>query len=149
VSWLAPTPRTLSTVDRGVRQLVLWDIDRTLLYVGEIDRQVYREAFAELVGREPAALPAKGAGRTVPLATREMFLINGVPESQAAELTTRALEFLPRRFAQYRDRLAREGRPGSGVSRPLPIMLPTCGPAGAPGGIRAPNLLIRRLGKRG
>lgn len=31
--------------------LVLWDIDRTLLYVGDIDRQVYRETFAEVVGR--------------------------------------------------------------------------------------------------
>jgi phosphoglycolate phosphatase-like HAD superfamily hydrolase len=92
-----------------MRRLVLWDIDRTLLYVGEFDRQVYREVFAELVGRVPEALPAKGTGRTVPLATREMFLINGVVESQVAELTTHALQLLPRRFAAYRDRLGREG----------------------------------------
>ncbi|MFJ9815496.1 HAD family hydrolase [Streptomyces sp. NPDC101151] len=30
--------------------LVLWDIDRTLLYVGDIDRQVYRETFTEIGG---------------------------------------------------------------------------------------------------
>lgn len=92
-----------------MRRLVLWDIDRTLLYVGEVDRQVYREVFAELVGRRPDVLPAKGTGRTVPLATREMFLINGVPEPQVAELTAHALELLPRRFAGHRTRLASEG----------------------------------------
>jgi phosphoglycolate phosphatase-like HAD superfamily hydrolase len=92
-----------------MRRLVLWDVDRTLLYVGEIDRQVYQEVFAELLGRAPKTLPAKGTGRTVPLATKEMFLINGVAESQVAELATHALRLLPQRFAAYRDRLASEG----------------------------------------
>lgn len=47
-------PRSRLVVDR----LVLWDIDRTLVYVGSIDRLVYREVFTELVGREPASLRA-------------------------------------------------------------------------------------------
>lgn len=88
---------------------MLWDVDRTLLYVGQIDRQVYREVFAELVGEQPRVLPAKGAGRTVPLAVWEMFLVNGIDETQAGVLTARALELIPGRFASYRSRLAREG----------------------------------------
>ena len=63
------------------RSLVLWDIDRTLLYVGEIDRQVYREAFAEIVGRPAERLPARGTGVTMPLAIRSLLLHNGVPAS--------------------------------------------------------------------
>ncbi|MFD3774874.1 hypothetical protein [Streptomyces sp. NPDC058612] len=49
--------------------LVLWDIDRTLLYVGDIDRQVYRKTFAEVVSRPADRLPARGTGVTMPLAT--------------------------------------------------------------------------------
>lgn len=90
-------------------RLVLWDIDRTLIYVGGVDRLVYREVFADLVGREPTNLPAKGTGLTVPLATRELFTDNGVPEAQIDGLVQRALAEIPTRFASYQGRVRTEG----------------------------------------
>jgi phosphoglycolate phosphatase-like HAD superfamily hydrolase len=92
-----------------VKRLVLWDIDRTLIYVGGVDRLVYREVFTDLVGREPASLPAKGTGLTVPLATRELFVSNGVPEGQLDRLVHLALAEIPVRFASYQDRVLAEG----------------------------------------
>ncbi|MFE3328989.1 HAD family hydrolase [Streptomyces sp. NPDC059176] len=89
--------------------LVLWDIDRTLVYTGEIDRRVYREAFEDVVGRIPEALPAKGTGLTMPLAVRELLVANSVPADRIDELAVRIVEQLPRRLAAYRDLVARDG----------------------------------------
>ncbi|WP_172386616.1 HAD family hydrolase [Streptomyces sp. MNP-20] len=91
------------------RTLVLWDIDRTLLYVGDIDRQVYREAFAEVVGRPADRLPARGTGVTMPLAIRSLLLDNGVPESAVPELLPRMVELLPKRLAAHTDDLQGQG----------------------------------------
>lgn len=77
--------------------LVLWDIDRTLLYVGDIDRQVYRETFAEVVGRPAERLPARGTGVTMPLAIRGLLLSNGVPEEDVPRLLPQMVELLPKR----------------------------------------------------
>ncbi|GHH93940.1 hypothetical protein [Streptomyces capillispiralis] len=79
--------------------LVLWDIDRTLLYVGQIDRQVYRETFAEIVGYPVERLPARGTGVTMPLAIRAMLLDNGVPDDRVSELLPLMVELLPKRLA--------------------------------------------------
>ena len=81
--------------------LVLWDIDRTLLYVGDIDRQVYREAFAEVVGRPAVNLPARGTGVTMPLAIQALLRDNGVPDDLIPELLSRIVEFVPRRLAAH------------------------------------------------
>ncbi|AXG80844.1 HAD family hydrolase [Streptomyces paludis] len=90
--------------------LVLWDIDRTLLYVGDIDRLVYREVFESVVGREPEVLPRKGTGITMPLAVRELLLANSVPPDQVDEFTDRIVDLLPKRLGDHRDRLRTEGR---------------------------------------
>ena len=81
--------------------LVLWDIDRTLLYVGDVDRQVYRETFAEIVGRPAERLPARGTGVTMPLAIRSLLLDNGVPEADVPHLQPRMVELLPQRLAAH------------------------------------------------
>jgi phosphoglycolate phosphatase-like HAD superfamily hydrolase len=80
---------------------VLWDIDRTLVYVGEVDRAAYREAFAEVVGRPAERLPAKGTGVTMPLAIRGLLEDNGVTGVTADELLPVMLEVVPRRFAAH------------------------------------------------
>jgi phosphoglycolate phosphatase len=80
---------------------VLWDIDRTLVYVGEVDRTAYREAFAEVVGRPAERLPAKGTGVTMPLAIRGLLEDNGVGERAADVLLPRMLEAVPRCFAAH------------------------------------------------
>ncbi|MFC5253439.1 HAD family hydrolase [Streptomyces nigrescens] len=89
--------------------LVLWDIDRTLLYVGNIDRQVYREAFFEVVGRPAERLPARGTGVTMPLAIRSLLRENGVPASEVPNLLPRIAELLPRRLADHMADLRSEG----------------------------------------
>ncbi|MGW1614927.1 HAD family hydrolase [Streptomyces sp. NPDC002285] len=92
------------------RSLVLWDIDRTLLYVGEIDRQVYRETFAEVVGYPAERLPARGTGVTMPLAIRAMLLDNGVPEARVPELLPLMVELLPKRLAEHTEDLRQHGK---------------------------------------
>ncbi|MFE3584114.1 HAD family hydrolase [Streptomyces vinaceus] len=89
--------------------LVLWDIDRTLLYTGDIDRRVYRETFTDVVGRPPTALPARGTGVTMPLAVRELLKANHVPPADSEALANRIVEQLPQRLQQYRELLATDG----------------------------------------
>ncbi|MFF4448196.1 HAD family hydrolase [Streptomyces sp. NPDC001502] len=89
--------------------LVLWDIDRTLLYTGDIDRRVYRESFTDVVGRPPTALPARGTGVTMPLAVRELLSVNDVPATQIDRFASRIIDQLPRRLEGYRALIASEG----------------------------------------
>lgn len=89
--------------------LILWDIDRTLVYVGDIDRRVYRETFAEVVGRPAERLPARGTGVTMPLAIRSLLLNNDVPEHAVPDLLPRMVELLPKRLAAHADDLRSQG----------------------------------------
>ncbi len=75
--------------------LILWDVDRTLLYVGETDRAVYRAAFQDVAGRPPTRLPERGTGRTMPLAVRELLAANDVPAQDVDELAERIVRLLP------------------------------------------------------
>lgn len=101
---------TAPATSRGAaRALVLWDIDRTLVYVGEVDRTAYREAFAEVVGRPAERLPAKGTGVTMPLAIRGLLEDNGVGAREADELLPRMLEAVPLRFAAHTEDVRRLG----------------------------------------
>jgi phosphoglycolate phosphatase-like HAD superfamily hydrolase len=95
--------------DRPPHTLVLWDIDRTLLYVGGIDRLVYRETFAEVVGRSATVFPARGTGMTMPLAIQGFLRDNGVPDSDVPDLTARMVEQLPGRLAEHRADLITDG----------------------------------------
>ncbi|MFC9734188.1 HAD family hydrolase [Streptomyces roseolus] len=89
--------------------LVLWDIDRTLVYTGDIDRRVYQETFTSVVGRPPTALPARGTGVTMPLAVRELLRVNHVPEKSVETLADRIVAELPDRLSGHREQLATEG----------------------------------------
>lgn len=102
------TPRGAARAG-AVKALVLWDIDRTLVYVGEVDRTAYREAFAEVVGRPAERLPAKGTGVTMPLAIRGLLADNGVGEREVDALVPRMLESVPRRFAAHTEDVRRLG----------------------------------------
>ena len=75
--------------------LVLWDIDRTLLYVGNTDRRVYQDAFAQVVGRPAEHLPSRGTGTTMPLAVQELLRRNNVPTAEVATLSAQVLARLP------------------------------------------------------
>ncbi|GHC74194.1 hypothetical protein RFN57_25570 [Streptomyces violaceochromogenes] len=101
------------------RSLVLWDIDRTLLYVGEVDRQVYRETFEEVVGYPVEHLPARGTGVTMPLAIRSMLVGNGVPEGRVPELLPLMVELLPTRLAAHMADLRQQGELMPGATAAL------------------------------
>ncbi|MFB8201927.1 HAD family hydrolase [Kitasatospora purpeofusca] len=89
--------------------LVLWDIDRTLVYVGETDRAVYREAFREVVGRDATKLPERGTGRTMPLAVRELLTANDADCGDIEALAERITALLPERLAARATQLRSAG----------------------------------------
>lgn len=124
--------------------LVLWDIDRTLLYVGDIDRQVYRETFAEIVGRPAERLPARGTGVTMPLAIRSLLLDNGVPEEDVPGLVPRMVELLPQRLASHADDLREQGvlLPGAVAALKAVHAQPGCVPTVVTGNLK-PNALLK------
>ncbi|MFD4592988.1 HAD family hydrolase [Streptomyces rubiginosohelvolus] len=99
-------------------KLVLWDVDRTLLYVGDTDRRVYREVFREVVGREAERLPARGTGVTMPLAVRALLTANGVAEAEVEELAQRIVDRMPAQLARHRDEMRRSGQlmPGAAAA---------------------------------
>ncbi|MFF7888395.1 HAD family hydrolase [Streptomyces sp. NPDC020794] len=90
--------------------LVLWDIDRTLLYTGDTDRLVYRELFEEVVGRPAESLPARGTGVTMPLAVRELLRANAVEPERIDELAQRIVRRMPAQLERHRDDLSRTGQ---------------------------------------
>ena len=124
--------------------LVLWDIDRTLLYVGDIDRQVYRETFAEVVGRPAERLPARGTGVTMPLAIRSLLMDNGVPEVAVPGLVPRMVELLPQRLAAHSDDLREQGvlLPGAVDALKAVRAQPGCVPTVVTGNLK-PNALLK------
>ncbi|MGV9313846.1 HAD family hydrolase [Streptomyces sp. NPDC003691] len=111
--------------------LVLWDIDRTLLYVGDIDRLVYRTVFERVVGRAPERLPAKGTGVTMPVAVKELLTVNGVPGEQVDAFARRIIGLMPGELERHRERMPTDGLllPGAVESlsavRKSPRLLPS------------------------
>ncbi|MFK0172591.1 HAD family hydrolase [Streptomyces sp. NPDC090306] len=111
--------------------LVLWDIDRTLVYTGDTDRRVYRELFEEEVGRPAAALPERGTGVTMPLAVRELLRVNDVPPGDEEALAERIVSRMPDRLNEHRDDLLRSGQELPGARETLravhadPDLVPT------------------------
>jgi phosphoglycolate phosphatase len=65
-------------------QLVLWNIDLTLVDVAKVTRAAYAEAFAKVAGRPLVHLPQM-AGRTEPEAFFDALALNDADMSEAAE----------------------------------------------------------------
>ncbi|MFF5438777.1 HAD family hydrolase [Streptomyces achromogenes] len=99
--------------------LVLWDIDRTLLYVGDTDRLVYRQVFREVVGRDAERLPERGTGVTMPLAVRELLSSNGVPDAEVGHLAQVIVDRLPGCLEQHREDMRLSGRTMPGAEAAL------------------------------
>ncbi|MBV6695663.1 haloacid dehalogenase-like hydrolase [Kitasatospora aureofaciens] len=111
--------------------LVLWDVDRTLVYVGETDRAVYREAFLQAIGREATRLPERGTGRTMPLAVRELLAANGIDHQDVERLAERIVQLLPQLLAKRSEQLRDHGQIMAGAPAALeavhvhPDLVPT------------------------
>jgi phosphoglycolate phosphatase len=102
---------------RGI--LVLRDIGRTRLYSGDIDRQVYREVFADLAGRVPRSLPERGSGITTPIVLLRLFAGNGVVAGRIEGLTRAAVRLLPEHLFRDRARLLSAGTVMPGAAEGL------------------------------
>jgi phosphoglycolate phosphatase-like HAD superfamily hydrolase len=88
------TPRAADNPDDGRDQggpqggersrfLVLWDIDGTLVQVGEVGRDIFTEAFQAVVGRAPDQVAARTlamAGRTDPEIALEFLAAHEIAE---------------------------------------------------------------------
>src|SRR5690606_8851693 len=68
-----------------------------------------KETFTSVVGRPPAALPARGTGVTMPLAVRELLRVNQVPEQDVETFAARIVDELPERLAGHRELLFNDG----------------------------------------
>jgi phosphoglycolate phosphatase len=66
-------------------QLVLWNIDLTLVDVARVTRAAYAEAFAKVAGRPLVHLPQM-AGRTEPEVFFDALALNDADMSEASEL---------------------------------------------------------------
>lgn len=87
-------------------RLVLWDIDRTLLFAGGVDKQVWRDACQHLTGRPPRDL-GMTSGRTDPEIILHALRECGIDEHKAAQLLPEALrleaDLLASRVNQLRE----------------------------------------------
>lgn len=101
--------------DPGWR-LVLWDVDRTLLHVEGVSRQVYEDAFLAVVGR-PLERLADMAGRTDRWIITETLALHGVPDADG-KLESFYGE-LGRAVRERRDLLRASGRALPGAQEAL------------------------------
>lgn len=76
--------------------LVLWDIDNTLVSTTDYDRHAYRTVVKRLTGRDAAALPPSGAGRSEHATLRELLRANGVTGTDFDRLLPDATALLRR-----------------------------------------------------
>ncbi|WP_341869877.1 HAD family hydrolase [Streptomyces bauhiniae] len=129
--------------------LVLWDIDRTLLYTGDIDRRVYSELFEEVVGRPAEHLPARGTGVTMPLAVRELLRVNSVEPMRVEELAHKIIQRMPDQLGSHQRDLVRMGKvmPGAAAALAAVHRKPEFVPTVVTGNLRgSAEIKLRALG---
>lgn len=102
-------PRRRCVIDR----LILWNIDLTLLDVGQVSRECYAEAFREVTGRSLAALPQL-AGRSDSEIFFESLFLNDAPpgpdEAASTDLLAAYCTRLAAAFAKREADLSRRGK---------------------------------------
>lgn len=136
-------PRRRCVIDR----LILWNIDQTLLDVGQVSREAYAQAFREVTGRSLAALPQL-AGRSDSEIFFESLFLNDVPpgpdESASAELLEAYCARLAAALAGREADLCRRGRllPGARAAVAAAAALPGAFQTVLTGTIR-PNALCK------
>jgi phosphoglycolate phosphatase-like HAD superfamily hydrolase len=99
-------------------RLVLWDIDRTLVFAGGVDKAVWLEVCTELAGR-PVTKLGQTSGRTDPQILRDAFRLAGLDEDAANRLLPTALRMEGERLAARRADLAAKGHPMPGAADAL------------------------------
>lgn len=98
--------------------LVLWDIDRTLLFAGGVDKQVWRDACQQLTGQPPRDL-GMTSGRTDPEILLHALQQCGVDEPEAERLLPDALRLEADLLADRVDQLRAHGHALPGAAAAL------------------------------
>jgi phosphoglycolate phosphatase-like HAD superfamily hydrolase len=107
-------------------RLVLWDIDRTLIFAGGVDKGVWIEVCSELLGR-PVTELAGTSGRTDPQILLDALLRAGVEETEARLLLPKALHMEVGRLAAKREELRAKGHMLPGADAALAALASTPG----------------------
>jgi len=98
-----------------LRQLVLWDVDGTLLSAGAIGREAFYDGVAEVLRREVGDLGVEMSGKTDPLIALEILERLGIRSNDARRLLPDVLAALASHLSDGRDRIGSEGRVHPGV----------------------------------
>ena len=108
----------------GVRTLVLWDVDHTLMETGGVGFELFRTAFERATGRE-LEHPAEVTGRTEPAIFRETVELQRMPYSPA--LFDRYAALLAAGYVAGADEMARRGRALPGAAEAIAALASTDG----------------------
>jgi phosphoglycolate phosphatase-like HAD superfamily hydrolase len=106
----------------GLRTLVLWDVDHTLMETGGVGFELFRAAFEQATGRE-LEHPAEVTGRTEPAIFRETVELQRMPYSPA--LFDRYAALLSAGYAASADEMTRRGRALPGAAEAIAALAST------------------------
>lgn len=98
--------------------LVLWDVDRTLLSAGGVDKDVWRQTCIQLTGTPPATL-AGTSGRTDPQILLDALMACGLDNDAAQRLLPQALRLEVALLAQRADEMRERGHTMPGAPEVL------------------------------
>lgn len=99
--------------------LVLWDIDRTLIYAGGVDKQVWLDVCTELTGLPATRPPTSTSGQTDPQILLAILTTTGIGHQHASELLPRALQREAEVLAQRQTQLRQAGHALPGAQQAL------------------------------
>lgn len=105
-----------------MKRLVLWDVDGTLVRLGQASRHPFQVALTHVLGRELEEQfheRVEMSGKTDPQIARELLLLAEVAEHQVGEETAAVLEHLEAELAALADRMPEDGRVLPGVAELL------------------------------
>ena len=110
-------------------KLVLWDIDGTLVRVGDLGRDPFQQAVVDALGRDLGPefhRRVRMSGKTDPQIARELLLLASVSEDDVERHLPEVLRRLEDGLAGVEERIAAEGEVLPGV----PEVLARCADAG-------------------
>ena len=138
-------PRFPPAPEAPIDRLVLWNIDLTLLDVGQVTREACADAFGQVTGRRLVQLPPT-AGRTDSEVFFEALALNApeLVDDDAQRLLAAYNDALARAFEIRRDLLATKGRllPGAKEALTAVARLPGVLQTVLTGTIR-PNAIVK------
>lgn len=103
----------------GIRRLILWDIDGTLLTAGVAGRTVFDDAVTSVMGRDPGRHGVQMSGKTDPQIALEILATLSLSETDARDRLPRVLRALEHYTENSLQRIRADGRVLPGVEEVL------------------------------